>query len=57
MDRTPPMRGRIMIAPLGCEPFPINSEQLAWLVKNKPMEMPNIDIDDVTSVNKANGLA
>ena len=49
--------GGIVIAPLGCEPFPIDSQQPAYLVKNKHMEMPEITVDDVTSVDKANGLA
>ena len=49
--------GGIMIAPLDCEPFPIDSQQLAYLVQNKLMDMPDITLDDITSVDKANGLA
>ncbi|KAF2182295.1 hypothetical protein K469DRAFT_587270 [Zopfia rhizophila CBS 207.26] len=49
--------GGILIAPLDCEPFPVDSQQLAYLVQNKHMDMPDITVDGITSVDKANGLA
>ncbi|KAF2812833.1 uncharacterized protein BDZ99DRAFT_437541 [Mytilinidion resinicola] len=49
--------GGILVAFRDCEPFPVDSQQLAYLVENKHLAMPAISVDDILCVDKANGLA
>lgn len=49
--------GAIMVAPPDCAPFPVDSQQLAYLVEHKFLELPDISTDEIRSVNKADGLA
>jgi hypothetical protein len=49
--------GGILLAPPDTEPFPIDSEQLAYLVESKYGKMPDLSLDEIRSLNKADGLA
>jgi len=49
--------GGINVAPPDSEPFPVDSQQLAYLVKHKYLPMPQISTDDIRNVNKADELA
>ncbi len=46
-----------MIKPPDFESFSINSQQLAYLVKNGDIPMPDIDSEDIQDVNKLDELA
>jgi hypothetical protein len=49
--------GGIMVALTDTPPFPVDSQQLAYLVENKYLAMPDISADEIKSLNKADGLA
>ncbi|KAI1745580.1 hypothetical protein F4680DRAFT_107899 [Xylaria scruposa] len=49
--------GGVVLAPRDGDKFPINSYQLAYLVRHEHLAMPRIDLDDIRAVNKADGLA
>ncbi|KAK4237161.1 hypothetical protein C8A03DRAFT_34894 [Achaetomium macrosporum] len=49
--------GGIVVAPPDFPPFPVDSQQLAYLVENGYLELPDISTDDIRSLNKADGLA
>ena len=49
--------GGIKVAPPDIEPFPVDSQQLAYLVKHKYLSIPHISTDEIRSVNKADELA
>ncbi|KUJ07719.1 uncharacterized protein LY89DRAFT_691455 [Mollisia scopiformis] len=49
--------GGIKVAPPDAEPFPVDSHQLSFLVKNNYIPMPQISSDDITAVDKADGFA
>jgi hypothetical protein len=49
--------GGIKVAPPDSEPFPVDSQQLAYLVKHKYLPMPQISTDEIRNVNKADELA
>ncbi|KAI9661812.1 MAG: hypothetical protein M1821_009051 [Bathelium mastoideum] len=49
--------GGILVAPKDCRPFPVDGQQLAYLVKNKLVTMPNISVDDLKAMDKADRLA
>jgi hypothetical protein len=49
--------GGIVVATPDCTPFPVDSQQLAYLVEHKYLELPDISVDDIRSMNKADGLA
>ncbi|KAI3319255.1 hypothetical protein HD806DRAFT_525570 [Xylariaceae sp. AK1471] len=49
--------GGVMLAPRDCDEFPIDSSQLAYLVRHRYLPIPRIDLSDIRAVNKADGLA
>ena len=49
--------GGIKVTPPDSEPFPVDSQQLAYLVKHKYLPMPEISVDDIHNENKADELA
>jgi hypothetical protein len=49
--------GGILIAPRDCPPFPVDGQQLAYLVERRFLPMPEIHLDEIRAVNKADGLA
>ncbi|KAI1332931.1 hypothetical protein F5Y16DRAFT_407490 [Xylariaceae sp. FL0255] len=49
--------GGILLAPNDSNPFPINSYQLSYLVRLRYLPMPQIEVDDIRAVNKADGIA
>jgi hypothetical protein len=49
--------GGIVVAPPDFAPFPVDSQQLAYLVERKYLELPDLSADDIRSMNKADGLA
>jgi hypothetical protein len=49
--------GGVKVAPPDSEPFPVDSQQLAYLVKHKYLPMPQISTDDIRNVHKAEELA
>ncbi|KAF2834354.1 hypothetical protein M501DRAFT_593989 [Patellaria atrata CBS 101060] len=49
--------GGIKVAPPDMPPFPVDSHQLAFLVKNGHLPMPRITTADICALNKADGLA
>jgi hypothetical protein len=49
--------GGIKIAPPDIEPFPVDSQQLAYLVRHKYMPMPQISTNNIRGSNKADGFA
>ena len=49
--------GGITVHPPDITPFPIDSQQLAYLVKHHYLEMPKIRTADIRAVNKADGFA
>ncbi|KAI1169646.1 hypothetical protein F4777DRAFT_572332 [Nemania sp. FL0916] len=49
--------GGIMIAPRDGDCFPVNSCQLAYLVRHAYISLPQLEMDDIRAVNKADGLA
>jgi hypothetical protein len=49
--------GGILVAPPDSAPFPADSQQIAYLVEHKYLELPDISTDDIRSMNKADGLA
>ncbi|KAL2018417.1 hypothetical protein VTK56DRAFT_836 [Thermocarpiscus australiensis] len=49
--------GGIVVAPPDFPPFPVDSQQLAYVVEHEYLELPNISTDDTRSLNKADGLA
>ena len=49
--------GGILVAPKDCQPFPVDGQQLAYLVRNKHMSMPEISEDDLKGMDKADRLA
>lgn len=49
--------GGIMVAPRDFPPFPVDSQQLAYLVRNKYLTLPDITVDEIKALNKADGLA
>ncbi|KAI9765630.1 MAG: hypothetical protein M1839_005412 [Geoglossum umbratile] len=48
--------GGIKVAPPDSEPFPVDSQQLAYLVKHKYLPMPEISTDDIRNANKTDEL-
>ncbi|KAK4140691.1 uncharacterized protein C8A04DRAFT_31781 [Dichotomopilus funicola] len=49
--------GGIVVAPPDVPPFPVDSQQLAYLVANKHLALPSLSTEDIRSMNKADGLA
>jgi hypothetical protein len=49
--------GGIKVAPPDSVPFPVDSQQLAYLVKHKYLPMPQINIEHIRVANRADGLA
>lgn len=49
--------GGILVAPKDCRPFPLDGQQLAYLVEHKHMSMPEISVSDIKAMDKADGLA
>jgi hypothetical protein len=49
--------GGIKIAPPDIVPFPIDSQQLAFLVAHAYLPMPTISTNNICSINKADGFA
>ena len=49
--------GGIRVAPPDIEPFPVDSQQLAYLVRHKYLPMPQISTDDLCAADKADGFA
>jgi hypothetical protein len=49
--------GGIVVAPPDFAPFPVDSQQLAYLVERKYLELPDLSADDIRSMDKADGLA
>ncbi|KAK3291134.1 uncharacterized protein B0H64DRAFT_450599 [Chaetomium fimeti] len=49
--------GGIVVAPPDAAPFPVDSQQIAYLVERKYLELPDLSTEDIRSMNKADGLA
>lgn len=49
--------GGLVLAPRGSPGFPIDSFQLAYLVRHGYLRMPRIELDDIRAINKADGLS
>lgn len=49
--------GGILVALKDCHPFPVDSQQLAYLVNKKYTSVPDISKDDLKAMDKADGLA
>ncbi|OAG39522.1 hypothetical protein AYO21_06166 [Fonsecaea monophora] len=49
--------GGILIAPRDYPAFPVDSQQLAYLVEHKSLVLPEISALDIEALNKADGLA
>ncbi|KAI9677754.1 MAG: hypothetical protein M1829_002526 [Trizodia sp. TS-e1964] len=49
--------GGIMLAPRGGDMFPVDSYQLAYLIRTRHLRMPRIELDDIRAINKADGLS
>ncbi|KAK3316956.1 hypothetical protein B0H66DRAFT_308132 [Apodospora peruviana] len=49
--------GGIMVEPVDTLPFAVDSQQLAYLVENKYLRMPDIPLEELKSLNKADGLS
>ncbi|KAK4135148.1 hypothetical protein BT67DRAFT_292671 [Trichocladium antarcticum] len=49
--------GAIIVSPPDSPPFPVDSQQLAFLVEHRFLDLPDISTDEIRSLNKADGLA
>ena len=49
--------GGILVSPNDYRPFPVDSQQLAYLVMNKHVSMPDISVHDLKAMDRADGLA
>ncbi|KAI9705308.1 MAG: hypothetical protein M1820_005138 [Bogoriella megaspora] len=49
--------GGILVAPRDRPAFPVDSQQLAYLVRNKHMPLPDISEGELKAMDKADGLA
>ncbi|OAP64542.1 hypothetical protein AYL99_00514 [Fonsecaea erecta] len=49
--------GGILVAPRDYPAFPVDSQQLAYLIEHKGLVMPEIPSLDIQALNKADGLA
>lgn len=49
--------GGVKVAPPDIAPFPVDSQQLAFLVAHNYLSMPKISTGDICEVNKADGFA
>ncbi|KAF4437471.1 hypothetical protein F53441_13032 [Fusarium austroafricanum] len=49
--------GGILLKAPEFPPFPVDSQQLAYLIERRYLEMPSISSDDIADRNKADGLA
>ncbi|KAK4033808.1 hypothetical protein C8A01DRAFT_19314, partial [Parachaetomium inaequale] len=47
----------IVLAPPNFAPFPVDSQQLVYLMERKYLELPDLSADDIRSMNNADGLA